>query len=127
MVGNGWCRPNCNIRSSSCRLNGYLKKDSNHKDCKTYCYNEPSCTGYSISKPSYAYPNRCYVYGNIKSEIVTSSNGWVPHQKYTQGSVIYKTSGHRGVSCFKRASKYKGKCMTHHHHNIITLNNTDPF
>ena len=52
------------------------------------------------------------IFINITSKIVTSTNGWVPHQKYSHGSVIHKTSGHRGISCFKRTSKYKGKYIT---------------
>ena len=102
LIGCGWCRPNCNIRSTSCRLNAYLKKDSNYEECKVSCYDESLCSGFAISAPSYSYPNRCFLYGNISSESITSSNGWTRYPKYTYSPEVFKTSGHKGVRCFKR-------------------------
>ena len=102
LIGCGWCRPNCIIRSASCRLNSYLKKESNYEECRAYCYDESLCSGFAISAPTYAYPNRCFLYGNISSEIITSSNGWTAYPKNSYAPVVSKASGHKGVRCFKR-------------------------
>ena len=100
-VGNGWCRPNCNVRSSSCRTNAFLKVPSNHDECGRYCLEEPSCSGFAISEPWYSYPNRCFVYGDISSSVISSSNGWKPYPKQVYG--VFKSSGHKGVECFNRS------------------------
>ena len=104
-VGCGYCRPNCNVRSTSCRLNAYLKKNSNYEECKAYCFNESRCSGFAITAPTYSYPNRCFLYGNISSEAMTSSNGWKALPRNTYPPEVIKTSGHKGVRCFKRSGK----------------------
>ena len=100
-VGNGWCRPDCNTRSPSCRTNAFLKRPSNHSECNMYCFEEPSCSGFAISKPWYSYPDRCFVYGNISSNEISISNGWTPYPKKIYS--VLKSSGHNGVECFNRS------------------------
>ena len=100
-VGNGWCRPNCTTWHSSCRTNAFWKRPSNHDECSRYCLEEQSCTGFAISEPWYSYPNLCYIYGNISSSAISSSNRWTPYpqKKYS----VFKSSGHKGVECYNRS------------------------
>ena len=61
VIGNGWCRAQCNDGRFFCKLNGYQKESSNHNDCKSACNNEPACTGFAASSTSNDDQNRCYV------------------------------------------------------------------
>lgn len=105
LIGCGWCRPNCNVKSSSCRLNAYLKRNSNYEECKAYCFDESTCSGFAISAPTYRYSNRCFLYGNISSETITYSNGWTTYPRNAYPPEVIKTSGEKGIRCFKRAGK----------------------
>ena len=102
LIGSGWCRPNCNIRSSTCRMNAYRKIQSNYDECRAYCYDESTCSGFAISVSTYKYPNFCLLYGNISSETITPKNGWTARPNKNHAPVVSKASGHKGVRCFKR-------------------------
>ena len=112
MVGNGWCRAQCNDGSFSCELNGYQKEPSDSNDCKSACNNEPACTGFAISDSSNDDPNRCYVYGDVAkfSGNVAESNDWTEYLRYPKDiKTIFKiessTGGDEKVRCFKRIKK----------------------
>ena len=74
-MGDGWCRPECNIPEydeynenndldeyyvppNPCFLNALTKDSSNPDECKSACDNEKGCTGFAISDSSFFYPNR---------------------------------------------------------------------
>ena len=114
-IGYGWCRPNCDIKKSSCRLNAYKKQSSNYDECKSACNNEVDCTGFAISDSSYFYPNRCYMYGNLTSENKANwanPGKWRPSHHSTNDNEVHTSSGDWGARCFKSLAKqdqYKGK------------------
>ena len=96
-MGRGWCRPDeCDIKSVSCRVNGFQKKESSFKECSTACFEEISCVGFSISSRGYGVPNLCYVYGNIPQQNLPS--GW--SKKPTQYFKIGKYTNDIGVMCY---------------------------
>ena len=98
-MGVGWCRPyGCEFDDDSCRVNGYYKNDSNYLECKTACINEPACIGFSISDETFEKePDRCFVYGDISSNIVET--GWTAYpQNYND---IHTSNTNEGVYCYK--------------------------
>ena len=112
MIGNGWCRAQCQDGSYSCKLNGYRKESSNYDECKTTCNDESACTGFSISDSADEYPNRCYVYGDVAkfSGNFAESNDWTEYLRYPKDiKTIFKiessTGGDEKVLCFKRIRK----------------------
>ena len=121
VVGNGWCRAQCNDGSFSCGLNGYRKEPSDANDCKSACNSEPACTGFAISDTSYDDPNRCFVYGDVTefSHNLTNSNDWIEYLNYPEEikntfKIQSSTGGSENVRCFKRIMRYyqpTGKCL----------------
>ena len=112
MVGNGWCRAQCNDRSFSCELNGYQKEPSDSNDCKSACNNEPACTGFAISDSTNDDPNRCYVYGDVTefSLNLTNSNDWIEYLNYPEDikntfNIELSTGGSAEARCFKKMAR----------------------
>ena len=105
VVGNGWCRPGgCNIKNSTCRVNAHGKLQSNYQECRTTCLNETSCVGFAISAQTYAYPNRCFVYGKFSPENILP--GW---KKYRNSYFdVHTASKHGGILCYRKSIN-KGK------------------
>ena len=102
-IGDGWCRPNCNIKDSSCRLNAIQRESSSYEECKGICDEEPACTGFAISDSTFFYPNRCYIYGNLTSANVENWNRpglftSKPHSHFE----VNTTNGNLGIDCYKK-------------------------
>ena len=112
-IGHGWCRSKCYADGRYCPINRYYKKDSNFNECKSACENEPACTGFDISNGTIFGTTYCFVYGNISSVNVVNwadSNNWNPFPKSTygfKGFEVHWSTGHSGISCFKRLSNNK--------------------
>ena len=110
LIGDGWCRPNCVVSDSDCRINAYRKESSNYEECKSACIDEEDCTGFAISDITFWSSNgevskRCYVYGNISSEDTANwadPDVWSSYPYSTYGFEVYSTNGQRGIRCFKR-------------------------
>ena len=100
-IGKGWCRPDgCDVSDQACRINGYFKDDSNSKECKVACSNEPSCTGYAISREPHSYADRCYVYGHIpRTDSLIRWNAFQQHHFLPSKT---QTNGDDNVGCFRR-------------------------
>ena len=121
MIGNGWCRAQCNDGRFFCKLNGYQKESSNHNDCKSACNNEPACTGFAASSTSNDDQNRCYLYGDVTgfSLNLTNSKDWIEFLNYPEEiKNTFKIQSSTGTStkyqCFKRIMRdYQptGKCL----------------
>ena len=100
-VGNGWCRPDgCEVTDQACRISGYFKDESNSNECKLKCSNEPSCTGYAISKEPHSYANRCYVYGHLSFTDSFSEWNSFPQHHFIPSNTA--TNGDNNVGCFLR-------------------------
>ena len=96
-VGKGWCRPyGCDITNRNCRVNGFYKDGSSYQDCSTTCLTEIACVGFALSDETSAFPNRCFVYGNIWQQ--NTSSGWVesPQQYFD----IHTSNKQRAVTCY---------------------------
>ena len=103
-IGDEFCRPaGCDISSSSCRVNGYWKDESNYEECKTECISDLACIGIAVSDDTYNYPNRCYVYGTVSSKV-----GWNSYlQNYFD---VHTSTGRNGVDCYRR----QGRALYYH-------------
>merc|ERR1719336_2261965 len=93
LVGSGWCRPGC--LSSSCKVNGFRKDNSNFDECFATCLATVGCVGFAISDADHSYPNRCYVHG---LQDIAVPSGWTPYVK--SHYVIEQASGANKVSCY---------------------------
>jgi len=93
LVGSGWCRPGC--LSSSCKVNGFRKDNSNFDECFSTCLATEGCVGFAISDADHSYPNRCYVHG---MQGIAVPSGWTPYVK--SHYVIEQASGANKVSCY---------------------------
>ncbi len=101
-MGPGWRRPDgCDVRSSSCRVNGYYKHGSSYQECSLTCLGHTSCAGFAISESTYRLsPNKCYVHGSFSQQ--NTPYGWVEHPNLNFD--VHTSSNHSGVMCYKTGS-----------------------
>merc|ERR1712241_1537802 len=93
LVGSGWCRPGC--LSSSCKVNGFRKDNSNFDECFSTCLATEGCVGFAISAADLSSPNRRYVHG---MQGIAVPSGWTPYVK--SHYVIQQASGANKVGCY---------------------------
>ena len=97
-VGAGFCRPSgCDVASSSCRVNGFWKDNSNENECMNACENAAECVGYAFSNSGNSNaPNTCYVYG---SSCINTPSGW-NNFEYSNYEIV-RSSGQQNVQCYR--------------------------